>query len=74
MYTVTITCQGPIGYQESTVEFSEDAMLLTPLGEVKPIRRLREGDILVRFPDADYAYSTTRWTITKMVWHRKRKV
>jgi hypothetical protein len=44
----------------------EDDLLLTAGGVVKPARKLKEGDVLIRFSSA-----LCHWEITKMEWVRK---
>jgi hypothetical protein len=62
---------GPLGYSDSTDVFSEDDLLLTASGVVKPVRQLKEGETLIRFPDASHAKVSQRWIITKIQWVRK---
>ena len=49
--------------------FGEDELLLTAAGAVKPVRQLKEGDVLVRFNGNPG--TPLRWTIMKMEWMRR---
>jgi hypothetical protein len=72
MRKVQITAQGPLGWKDTVDVFSEDALLLTFSGEVKAVRTLREGDVLIRFSDASGGpYRPHRWSISKIEWLRK---
>ena len=71
MRQVTLTLQGPMGYNDRTETYSEDDLLLTATGQVKPVRQLRERDVLITFPDASYAKDSLRWTIVQIEWVRK---
>lgn len=71
MRQVALTLQGPMGYHDSTETYSEDALLLTAGGAVKPVRQLREGEVLITFPDASYAKEALRWTIMHIEFVRK---
>lgn len=66
MRKVSITAQGPLGWKDTTDVFMEDDLLLTAGGVVKPARKLKEGDVLIRFSSA-----LCHWEITKMEWARK---
>lgn len=68
MRKVQVTAQGPLGWSDSTETFSEEDLVLTASGEVKHVRRLREGDILIRFLESNVVQ---RWTILKIEWVRR---
>ena len=71
MRKVKLTLQGPMGYRDREETYSEDTLLLTASGQVKPVRQLREGEVLITFPDAAYAKDSLRWTLMHVEWVRK---
>ena len=70
MRQVKLTMQGQIGYGDRTETYSEDDLLLTATGQVKPVRQLRERDVLITFPDAS-PFRPLLWTIVQIEWVRK---
>ena len=72
MRKVKIEAMGPLGYKDSADVFSEDELLLTANGAVKPVRQLKEGDVLIRFNGNPG--TPLRWTIMKMEWLRRGNV
>lgn len=71
MRKVQVTLQSPLGWSDLTDTFSEEDLVLTNSGEVKHVRRLREGDILIRFSEANVVH---RWTVLKIDWVRKAHI
>jgi len=51
MRGIRICAQGPLGWADSDRTFSEDVLLLTGSGEVKPVGGLRKGERLVRYTE-----------------------
>jgi hypothetical protein len=69
MRKVKIEAMGPLGYKDSADVFSEDDLLLTAAGAVKPVRQLKEGDVLIRFNGNPG--TPLRWTILRIEWMRR---
>jgi hypothetical protein len=69
MRKVKIEAMGPLGYKDSADVFGEDELLLTAAGAVKPVRQLKEGDVLVRFNGNPG--TPLRWTILRIEWMRR---
>ncbi len=69
MRKVKIEAMGPLGYKDTADVFGEDELLLTAVGAVKPVRQLKEGDVLVRFNGNPG--TPLRWTILKIEWLRR---
>jgi hypothetical protein len=72
MREVKITTQGPLGWGDIEDTFKEDSLLLTASGEVKQVRHLREGDVLVRFAHPDLKELAQYWTIIEMEWLKRK--
>ena len=71
MRKVSITAQGPLGYKDTTDVFMEDDLLLTFGGMVKPAKKLREGEILVRFGGQPGV--SQLWTVIEVEWVRRER-
>ena len=69
MRKVRIETQGPLGYKDSSEVFGEDELLLTAAGAVRPVKQLKEGDVVIRFNGNPG--TPLRWTIMRMEWLRR---
>ena len=69
MRKVKIEAMGPLGYKDTADVFGEDELLLTAAGAVKPVRQLKEGDVLVRFNGNPG--TPLLWTILRIEWVRR---
>jgi hypothetical protein len=67
MRKVKITEQGPLGFKDRTLVFHEDEFLLTTVGSIVPLKKMRVGDQRVSF----YNGKADVWTITEMEWVRR---
>jgi hypothetical protein len=72
MRKVIITSTGPLGYSDSVEEYSEDALLLTSSGEVRPAYQMRENEVLVRFNGQPG--TPQLWTVIRVEWVRREHV
>ena len=73
MRRVSITATGPLGWSDWTEIFHEDDLLLTASGKVLQVRRLKEGDTLIRFTELQ-KFDVQHWIITKIVYMRRERV
>jgi hypothetical protein len=60
---------GPLGWKDTEDIFEEDDLVLISNGRVKPVRQLREGEVLVRFNGQPG--TPQWWTVMKMEWLRR---
>ena len=72
MRKVIITSTGPLGYSDSVEEYSEDSLLLTASGEVRPAYQMREKEVLVRFNGQPG--TPQLWAVIKVEWKRRANV
>lgn len=72
MRKVKIEAMGPLGYKDSADVFGEDELLLTAAGSVRPVKQLKEGDVVIRFNGQPG--TPLRWTIMRMEWLRRGHV
>ena len=73
MRRVSITATGPLGWSDWIEIFHEDDLLLTASGKVLQVRRLKEGDTLIRFTELQ-KFDVQHWIITKIVYMRRERV